>query len=68
MCYFQAASNNEASEIDGADHFTKRCDFETIASEDVEQVMNKLNQRPRKSLDFRTPHEVFFEEIHQDVA
>ena len=26
----------------------------------IEQVMDKLNNRPRKSLGFKTPNEVFF--------
>jgi len=49
-------------------YFTKGSSFETITDEDVEQVMNKLNHRPRKTLNFRTPHEVFFDENHQKAA
>ncbi len=30
--------------------------------------MNKLNQRPRKTLNFKTPHAVFFVEPLQDAA
>ena len=34
----------------------------TLASEqELSSVMNSLNHRPRKTLGFRTPHEVFFD-------
>jgi transposase, IS30 family len=40
--------------------FPKERDLTTVTNEEVEQVMNLLNHRPRKTLGFRTPHEVFF--------
>jgi IS30 family transposase len=46
-------------------YFTKGSSFETITDKEVERVMNKLNHRPRKTLNFKTPHEVFFDENHQ---
>jgi IS30 family transposase len=49
-------------------YFTKGSSFETITDEEVERVMEKLNHRPRKTLNFKTPHEVFFDEIHQKEA
>jgi len=49
-------------------YFTKGSSFETITDEDVERVMNKLNHRPRKTLNFRTPHEVFFDENQKKAA
>ena len=49
-------------------YFTKGSSFETITDEDVERVMNKLNHRPRKTLNFKTPHEVFFDETTQKAA
>jgi transposase, IS30 family len=30
--------------------------------------MNKLNHRPRKTLNFKTPHAVFFAEQMQEAA
>jgi len=30
--------------------------------------MHKLNHRPRKTLNFKTPHEVFFPEQERDAA
>jgi transposase, IS30 family len=42
-------------------YFTKGSSFEKITDADVEVVMNKLNHRPRKTLNFKTPHAVFFQ-------
>jgi IS30 family transposase len=41
-------------------YFPKKHDFTTITEHLVERVMDKLNNRPRKSLGFKTPYEVFF--------
>jgi len=42
-------------------YFPKKHDFTTITEAQLDKVMNKLNNRPRKCLGFRTPNEVFFE-------
>jgi IS30 family transposase len=47
-------------------YFTKGSSFENITDDEVEAVMYKLNHRPRKTLDFKTPHELFSAE--QDVT
>ena len=47
-------------------YFPKGTNFATITDEAVEQVMQRLNQRPRKTLGFTTPHRVFFRQ--QPVA
>jgi IS30 family transposase len=41
-------------------YFTKGSSFANITDEDIEAVMEKLNHRPRKTLNYKTPHEVFF--------
>jgi len=41
-------------------YFPKDCDFTTITSQQIKRAMNKLNNRPRKSLGFKTPNQVFF--------
>ena len=41
-------------------YFPKKTDFSTVALADVKVVVEKLNHRPRKCLDFKTPFEVFF--------
>jgi IS30 family transposase len=46
-------------------YFPKKSDFQVISNKKMEQAMSKLNFRPRKSLRFKTPFEVFF---HTSVA
>jgi len=41
-------------------YFPKKRELLTVSKSEVDQVMDKLNHRPRKSLGFRTPFEVFF--------
>jgi len=41
-------------------YFPKKHDFTTITHHQVNHVMKKLNNRPRKCLGFKTPNEVFF--------
>ncbi len=41
-------------------YFPKQRDLRTVTQRETEQAMDKLNHRPRKSLGFRTPYEVFF--------
>jgi len=41
-------------------YFPKDRELTGITREDVEQPMKRLNHRPRKTLGFRTPYEVFF--------
>ena len=43
--------------------FPKKMAFEFIATKDVELAMHRLNHRPRKCLGYRTPHEVFMEQL-----
>lgn len=41
-------------------YFPKGSDFATISDMEVQQVMQRLNHRPRKTLGFITPHQVFY--------
>ena len=41
-------------------YFPKRTDFEDITDEQIAVVESKLNSRPRKCLDRKTPHFTFF--------
>jgi IS30 family transposase len=34
--------------------------FDALSDDDVQNIMDKLNNRPRKCLDFKTPNQVFF--------
>jgi IS30 family transposase len=42
------------------EYIPKKTDFSTVTHEDVFGVEWLLNTRPRKSLNYRTPQEVFF--------
>jgi len=44
--------------------FPKKMRFDSITKREVALAMHRLNQRPRKCLGFRTPHEVFMERPH----
>ena len=40
-------------------YFPKGCDLVAFSDEDIQQIEDKLNQRPRKRLGFRTPQQMF---------
>ena len=44
--------------------FPKKMAFESIATKDIEFAMYRLNHRPRKCLGYKTPHEVFMNQLH----
>lgn len=47
------------------DYFPKKTDFNTITDEQLQQVENLLNNRPRKRHDWLTPLEVFSKELNK---
>jgi IS30 family transposase len=47
-------------------YFPKKYEFSKITDKDLQQVEDLLNNRPRKTLSYRTPNEVFFKQ--QSVA
>lgn len=49
-------------------YFPKRLNFETIKQEHVQKAMDRLNSRPRKTLGFKTPNEVFFQVFTKQAA
>lgn len=49
-------------------YFPKGTDFQTIKQEHVQMAMNRLNNRPRKTLGYKTPNEVFFQAITKQAA
>jgi len=49
-------------------YFPKSTNLKDITDEQVVQVMDRLNNRPRKMLCYQTPHHVFFEQIIARVA
>ena len=40
-------------------YFPKRSDFRELTPDDVLKVQNLLNSRPRKTLDYATPNDIF---------
>jgi IS30 family transposase len=42
-------------------YFPKHRDFRTVTEEEIQRAMERLNNRPRKCLGYRTPNEVFFD-------
>lgn len=43
-------------------YFPKKYEFSRISDSDLQHVEDLLNNRPRKTLDYRTPNEVFFKQ------
>jgi transposase, IS30 family len=46
-------------------YFPKKSDFQSVSKKELQQAMARLNFRPRKTLRFKTPFEVFY---HSSVA
>lgn len=44
--------------------FPKGTDFSRVTDEEVQEVFEKINDRPRKALGFRTANEVYREMLH----
>jgi transposase, IS30 family len=44
-------------------YFPKGSDFSKLTDIDIQQAMTRLNNRPRKRLNYRTPQRVFFKEL-----
>jgi IS30 family transposase len=49
-------------------YFPKGMSFEKITDEHVFVAMNRLNTRPRKTLGYKTPNEVFFQAVMKQAA
>jgi IS30 family transposase len=49
-------------------YIPKKSEFENISKEEIVTIQNKLNHRPRKSLGFKTPFEVFMKAFATQMA
>ena len=49
-------------------YIPKKSEFENISKEEIVTIQNRLNHRPRKSLNFKTPFEVFMKEFARQMA
>jgi IS30 family transposase len=47
-------------------YFPKKTDLRGIELSDINPVLEKINNRPRKTLDYATPKDVFFGQINSD--
>ena len=45
------------------EYFPKNKEMDTIPDSYIEQTIRKLNLRPRKCLNWKTPYEVFFNKV-----
>jgi transposase, IS30 family len=46
-------------------YFPKRTDFRTVSQDEINDVVHRLNNIPRKVLHYKTPTEVFTEQLSQ---
>jgi len=49
-------------------YLPKKTDFTQVSKEEITTIQDKLNHRPRKVLNYRTPFEVFFTEVAKKLA
>ena len=49
-------------------YFPKGSSFHDITEQDIDTVVYLLNNRPRKTLNYQTPHAVFFAENEPKAA
>lgn len=49
-------------------YLPKKSDFTQVSKEEIITIQDKLNHRPRKVLNYRTPYEVFFTEFAKALA
>ena len=50
------------------EYFPKKTEFQDITDRQIVEVQNRLNHRPRKILDYKTPAEVFFATITKSYS
>jgi IS30 family transposase len=49
-------------------YLPKQTDFTQVSKEEIITIQDKLNHRPRKVLNYKTPYEVFFKEFTKVLA
>ena len=52
---------NEAHLIALRQYFPKQSPLDTVSQHELDLAISEMNHRPRKSLNYKTPWEVFFE-------
>jgi len=49
-------------------YFPKGTDFNKITDQEIQDVATKLNNRPRKVLNYKTPHEFFWADLNSQLS
>ena len=49
-------------------YLPKKSEFLKVSKDEIIMIQNRLNHRPRKVLNFKTPYEVFFSEMSRKLA
>ena len=49
-------------------YLPKKSEFLKVSKDEILMIQNRLNHRPRKVLNFKTPYEVFFRELSKKLA
>lgn len=49
-------------------YLPKQTDFTTLTQEELDDIVEEINNRPRKCLDYATPNEVFSSELQKQVS
>ena len=49
-------------------YLPKKTDFTQVSKDEIITIQDKLNHRPRKVLNYRTPYEVFFKDFLKELA
>jgi IS30 family transposase len=49
-------------------YLPKKSQFLNVSKDEINMIQNRLNHRPRKVLNYKTPYEVFFSEMSKKLA
>ena len=62
---WQRGSNENANMLLRG-YLPKRCDISDLTQEELDDIAEELNNRPRKRLGFRTPSEVYYQYLQKE--
>ncbi len=66
-CPYQRGTNENTNGL-LRQFFPKGMDFRTVTPQEVRRVQDLINHRPRRCLDFQTPHEVFYASTNKSTC
>ncbi len=50
------------------EYIPKKSEFEKISRTEIIHIQNRLNNRPRKILEYKTPNEIFFNNLQRKLS